>query len=517
MTRVALARRRRERVSAPTSVIAAAVAVALVSLIPLGFIVVYALTLSPTQSLDLLVRPRMGELLFNTVRLVVGGCALSLVLGVGCAWLVERSDLPLRPMWHLLATAPLAVPAFVNSYGWSSLAPSAEGFIGALLIVTLSYFPLVYLPTAASLRGLDPALEEVAYSQGLSRCTTFVRVTLPQLVPAMIGGALLVGLHLLAEFGALQMLRYPTFTTAIYDQYQSSFSSAGANVLAAVLVLCCLALLMVDLRLRAHRRFARVGSGVPRQPVAVTLGHWTRPAQAALALLAALSLGVPLYSLTHWMIVGSSLSFPLDDLAAAAGTTIVLGLAAALLAVLAAAPLAWLAVRFRSRLSTTLERSGYVANSLPGIVVALALVTVTIRVAQPLYQTVVLLLVAYVILFLPRALVTMRSAIEQVPPIFEDVAHGLGASNLATARRITLPIIAPGVGAGGALVFLAVGTELTATLLLAPIGTSTLATRFWASSSSVAYAEAAPYAVLMVLISLPATLLLSRRPAAVLL
>ncbi len=508
-------RRRGGRESAPTPVVVIAALVALVALIPLGFVVVYTLTLSPGQSWDLLVRPRMGELLFNTVRLVVAGCFLSLLLGVGCAWLVERSDLPLRSMWHLLATAPLAIPAFVNSYGWSSLAPGAEGFGGALLIVTLSYFPLVYLPVAASLRGMDPALDEVAYSQGLSRWEAFTRVTVPQLVPAMVGGALLVGLHLLAEFGALQMLRYPTFTTAIYDQYRSSFNSAGANLIATVLVLCCLALLLIDLRLRSNRRFARIGSGVPRDIVAIPLRHWTRPAQVALTALATLSLGVPLYSLTRWMIVGSSLSFPLDELASAAGTTIVLGLTAAVAAVLAAAPMAWLVVRYRGRVSTTLERSGYVANALPGIVVALALVTVTIRLAQPLYQTVALLLVAYVILFLPRALVTVRAAIEQVPPMLEDVAHGLGTGAIATARRVTLPIIAPGVGAGCALVFLAVSTELTATLLLAPIGTTTLSTQFWASSSSLAYAEAAPYAVLMVLISLPATLLLSRRPTAV--
>jgi iron(III) transport system permease protein len=143
--------------------------------------------------------------------------------------------------------------------------------------------------------------------------------------------------------------------------------------------------------------------------------------------------------------------------------------------------------------------------------VALALVTVSIRYAQPLYQTYALLIAAYAIMFLPRALVSVRSAMAQAPPVFEDVAHGLGLSPAQTARRVTLPLIAPGIGAGAALVFLAVATELTATLLLSPIGTTTLATQFWSSSSSVAYGAAAPYAVIMVVISLPATYLLSRR------
>lgn len=487
--------------------------VAAFALIPLGYVVVYAVSLGWQEASDLLFRPRMGELLWNTARLVVGGCFLSLVLGVGCAWVVERTDVPARNLWHVLAAAPLAIPAFVNSYGWSSLMPDVEGFLGALVIVTLSYFPLVYLPTAAALRGLDPAMEEVGRSLGLSARTVFVRVVLPQLRPAMIGGMLLVGLHMLAEFGALQMLRFPTFTTAIYDQYKSSFNSAGANIIASVLVLCCLLLLMADLRLRANRRLARVGSGAKREAIPAQLGRGRLPVLALLVALTAASLGVPLYSLLHWLAVGSSTEFPLDQFLSAASTTIGLGLAAAAVTVAIAIPVAWLSVRYRSAATTTIERSAYFSNALPGIVVALALVTVSIRYVPGIYQTYLLLVAAYAILFLPRALVSVRSAAEQSPPVFEDVAHGLGLSPAATARRVTIPLLAPGIGAGCALVFLAVTTELTATLLLSPIGTNTLATEFWNASSSVAYGAAAPYAMLMVLISLPATYLLSRRPA----
>jgi iron(III) transport system permease protein len=157
-----------------------------------------------------------------------------------------------------------------------------------------------------------------------------------------------------------------------------------------------------------------------------------------------------------------------------------------------------------------LERGTYFGNAVPGIVVALALVTVSIRFAQPLYQTVVLLVLAYAIMFLPRAMVSIRAALDQAPPVYDDVAHALGSGMLETLRRVTLPLVAPGLGAGLALVFLAVTTELTATLLLAPIGTRTLATQFWSNSSSIAYGAAAPYAALMVILSAPVTLLLTR-------
>ena len=348
------------------------------------------------------------------------------------------------------------------------------------------------------LRRLDPALEETAHSLGTGRTRTFLRVVLPQLRPALLGGALLVGLHLLAEFGALQMLRFPTFTTAIYDQYQSTFNGPAGSALAVVLVLGCLLLLLVELRIRGDHRYARVGRGAARPLPPVRLGVWTVPAVVAACALVVLALGVPLGSLLRWLIEGSSTAFPLHSLVATALTSLGLGAAAAVLTSLCALPLAWLCERHRGSSSTLLERSTYFGSALPGIVVALAFITVTIRYAEPLYQTTAMLLAAYVILFIPRAMISQRAAIAQAPAVFDDVAQSLGVRALSRLRRVLFPLIAPGIGAGAALVFLAVITELTATLLLAPIGTETLATEFWSKSSSIAYGAAAPYAALMV-------------------
>jgi iron(III) transport system permease protein len=482
----------------------------LLTLVPLGFVVEFAIRIGPGELLTLLDRPRTSELLGNTVKITTSAMACCAVIGVAAAWAVERTELPARRLFNVLLAAPLAIPAFVNSYGWSSLTSTVEGFGGALLIVTLSYFPLVYLPVAASLRGLDPALEDSARALGLGPLRTFWRVVLPQLRPALLGGSLLVGLHLLAEFGALQNLRFPTFTTAIYDQYQSTFNGPAASALASVLVLGCLILLVGDLRLRGAASLARVGGGAARPVARVRLGAATAPVIAALAALLILALGVPLGSLTHWLVVGSSTAFPTGDLASAAGTSLVLGVLAAAVTSLVALPVAWLVTRRRGVLSMLLERTTYVGSALPGIVIALALVTVTVRHARPLYQTTAMLVAAYIIMFIPRAMVSQRAALQQAPPMLEDVAGALGAGPLERLRRVTLPLVAPGLGAGAALVFLATVTELTATLLLSPIGTRTLATEFWSKSSNLDYGAAAPYAALMVLISLPATFLLMR-------
>lgn len=486
-------------------------AVALLALIPLGFVVVYAALTGPGDAWDLLVRPRIGELLVNTVQLAVACMAATAVLGVGLAFLVERTDLPAKRLWHGLLVAPLAVPAFVNSYAWVSLDRALVGFGGALLVTTLSYYPLVYLPAVAALRGLDPALEEASWSLGHGRWESFWRVVLPQLRPALLGGVLLVGLHLLAEFGALQLMRYPTFTTAIYDQYGSTFNGSAATMMASVLVLLCLMLLLGELRLRGHRHYARVGHGAARRATTVSLRGLRVPVTALVAGLVALAVGVPTYALVHWLRVGSSTEFPLRDIATASVSTLSLAGVGAVVTVVLALPVAWLAVRHRGRLTTAIERSTYVANALPGIVVGLALVVVSLRLVPVLYQTAVVLVVAYAILFLPRAVVSLRSGLEQAPVVLDHVAGSLGLGPLETARRVTLPLIAPSVGAGAALVFLAIATELTATLMLSPIGTQTLATEFWSASADLRYGAAAPYALLLVLISVPATLLLARQ------
>ena len=479
-------------------------------LVPLGYVAWYTWSLGPAATWELIARPRVGELLRNTVALLVGAVALSTLIGVTGAWLVERTDLPLRRLWHVLFVAPLAIPAFVNSYGWVSLTHAVQGYAGAVLVVSLSYSPLVYLPTVAAMRTLDPSLEEVAHSLGDDRWTTFRRVVLRGIRPAVLGGALLVGLHVLAEFGALQMLRFPTFTTAIYDHYRSAFNSAPANVLASVLVLLCLLLLLAELSLRGDAALWRVGGGAARSVDRVRLGAMRPVALGGVVALVTLSLGVPLSSLVHWLVVGSSTAFPVGELASATATTAGLGAGAAVVTAAMALPVVWLAVRHRGRLANVIERATFTSHALPGIVVALALVAVSIRSVQPLYQTLPLLLLGYAILFLPRAVVSIRSSLEHAQPVLEDVARSLGQRPARVMARVTLPLIRNGLGAGAALVFLAVSTELTATLLMAPIGTSTLATQFWSHSSSLAYGAAAPYALLLVLVSLPATWLLSR-------
>jgi len=478
-------------------IVAVACTVSLLGLLPLGYVIVTGILTGWPELSALVFRPRVGELLVNTVGLVLITVPLCAVIGVGAAWLVGRTSLPGARVFAVLLAAPLAVPAFVNSYGWVSAIPSLNGLWSGVLIATLSYFPLVYLPCAAALRRLDPTVEEAAGSLGSGVWGVFFRVILPQLRLPILGGSLLVGLHLLAEYGAFAMVRFDTFTTAIVEQYRSTFNGPAANALAGVLVLCCLFLLVGESGARGRARYARIGSGVARIAPRRSLGRFTPLGYLVLGGLFVLSIGVPFTSVIRWLVQGGPAVWTDGVVGEAFLQTVGYGLIGAVATCLLAFPIAFLAVRYTS--------------SLPGIVTALALVTVSIRFVQPLYQTVVLVIATYVLMFLPRALVNLRAGLAQVPVGLEEAARSLGKHPIGAFLNVTARFFAPSALAAGALVFLGIVTELTATLLLAPNGTRTLAIQFWSKVNDINYVGAAPYALLMIALSLPVTYLLFAR------
>jgi iron(III) transport system permease protein len=490
----------------PTGLLAIVAVLATGALVPIGYVVQAAVGMGWEQLAALVFRQKVGELMANTVLLVVIGVPATVVIGTGGAWLVERTALPGRRLFAVAFAAPLAIPAFVASYGWASAIPSISGLWGGVLVSVLAYFPLVYLPALASIRGLDPALEESARSLGMGSWAVFFRVVLPQLRLAVLGGALVVALHLLAEYGAFAFLRFDTFTTAIVVAYQATFAGPNAAALGLVLVLFCLLLLVVESRARGRARYARVGSGSPHPPVRLPLGRIGPVVVTAMAAVVVAATLVPLASVARWLSRADATD--VGGLASATMQTLGLALGGGACTIAVAFPFAWLAVRYPGRFSRLVEGVGYLASSLPAIIVALALVASTLAFAPALYQTAFTVLAAYVVIFLPRALVPLRAGLSQVPQSLEEAARSLGVAPLAARLRVTVPLLVPALGAGGALVALGAANELTATLLLAPTGTRTVATSFWSAASSLDYPAAAPYAVLLVLLSVPAVALM---------
>lgn len=497
--------RARER-RAPVGFVALVAVLVAGSLIPAAYVVQAAISMGWPALSDLVFRPHVGRLLGNTALLMVFGIPLALMIGIGAAWLVERTDLPFRRFFAVAFAAPLAIPAFVASYGWASAVPSLQGVVGGVLIAVLSYSPLVYLPALAALRGLDPALEDTARSLGMGPWKVFFKVVLPQLRLAVLGGVIVVALHLLAEYGAFAFIRFDTFTTAIITAYGSTFAGPNAAALGVVLTLLCLIVLVIEGAARGRARYARVGSGAAPHAGRLELGRARWVALAFAIGCVVLAVLVPMLSVLRWLTQTDPAVF--IDLVSAATQTLVLGTLGAFAAVLVGLPIAWLSVRYPSRAVRLLEGGSYVASSLPAIIIALALVTVTLNLVPAIYQSVATVVIAYVIIFLPRALVPLRAGIAQIPLGLEEAARSLGVAPWRARLRVTLPLLLPSLAAAVSLVALGAANELTATLLLAPTGTRTVATQFWSAASAIDYPGAAPYALLLVVLSIPAVALM---------
>lgn len=487
--------------------------VAAATLLPLVYLAVRS-TEATGGIIGYILRPSTLAVLGRTLLLVAGVSVSSLLIALPAAYLTTRTTLPFRRAWFVLTVLPLVIPSYVAAYAYvSGFAPGGiistglglrlpvYGYWGALIVMTATTYPYLLLTLRAGLLGIDPALEEASRSLGRSTWKTFFKVTLPLLRPAIAVGVLLVALYVVSDFGAVSMLRYNTFTRAIYIQYENSFNRANAAVLGLMLVALAGGLMLLDAWLRGRGRIGRGGVGAPRRPALQPLGRWRAPAHLFLAAVVALFLIAPLGIIVAWLErgvrAGLTLGVDYQTVLNAAG----ISLASAVVALLAAIPIAVLAVRFPSRASAALERLTYLGYALPGIVVALALVFFGARYLPWLYQSHAMLVFAYLLLFLPQAVGNLRATLLQVDPSLEEAARGLGRSAFRTLVGVTLPLMRSGLVTSAMLVFLTTMKELPATLLLRPTGFDTLATRVWSWTAEAFFAQAAPYALLLVLVS----------------
>jgi iron(III) transport system permease protein len=483
-----------------------------VALIPLGYLVVRTAQVGWAGIVDELLTVRVAELAMRSLGLALVVTSACILLGVCCAFAVTRTDLPSRRFFGVLAALPLAVPTYVAAFGWVSAFDNFEGFWPAALVLTLCCYPYVYLPVAGSLVGADPAQEEVSRSLGRGPVGTFLGVTVRQVRPAIMAGALLVALYVLSDFGAVSILRADTFTRAIFVEFDLGFDRTGALVLSTVLIALTVVLLVAESRTRQRQaRYAPVNAATRRPHARARLGLLRWPTLAMLIAVSVSALGVPAVNLAQRLVAGVSRPGSLAEVASAAGNSLWISLTGAAITTLLALPIGILAARRRGKFPAFIERLSYLTHALPGVVIGLSLVFFGVTVAFALYQTVWLLLLAYAALFLPLAVAAVASAAGQSPPMLEDVARSLGRRSSTVWRTVTLPLAMPGIGAGAALVFITGMKELPATLFLRPTGMETLATRLWTHTTVGSYAAAAPYAALLVLVTVIPTWLLAVR------
>ncbi len=520
---------RERRPRAPGVIVGPVVLITAVLVLP----VVYLFVRAAAGGIDawaLLARPRTALILARTLGLVGAVSVGAILIAVPVAWLTTRSDVPLRRVWAVVGALPLVLPSFVfgfvvsvalsprgmlqqllgGPFGVREI-PSLFGFPGAALTLVLLSYPYVLLPVQSSLRRMDPALEDASRNLGNSALATFRKITLPMLRPAIAAGTLLVALYTLSDFGAVSLLRFETFTWAIFVQYESAFDRSIAAALSLVLVAVALFILVGESLTRGRARYHAPGPGSGRRVEIVRLGWKRWPAAAALAVLALAALVLPIAVLLVWLTRGIAAGVEFGNLWEPLRNSVYVSALAAFGAAVTSIPVAALLVRYPGRFAWLVERVSYIGFVLPGMAVAIGLVFFGVNFARPFYQTLGLLILAYVVLFFPTMLGAVRSALLQVNPRLEEAARVLGRTPIQTLLSVTLPLVKPGIFAGAALVFLLTMKELPATLILGPIGFTTLATETWSAASEAFFARAAAPALLTIVASsLPLAFLLLR-------
>jgi iron(III) transport system permease protein len=463
----------------------------------------------------------LGPLL-RSVVLALAVSVAATVLGTAAAWLVAWTDLPGKRLWRILLPLPLVIPSFIGAFimistfapggllqtllsplGIESI-PAVRGFLGAFLVLTLFTYPYVYLPVAARLRQLPSSLEESSRLLGAGAWPTFFRVVLPQARGGVLAGSLLVFLYSISDFGVVQLMRYDALTRVIYAT--RLFDRTTSIALTLQLGLLALLIVATERIVTAHPTQARTSRAA--SALVVPLRRYRALGITFVAGLVIAALAVPVGVLIFWAIRG----FVQDSLSGVLVTTsivrpilntAVVSVLAAVVAAIVVLPIAYLTVRHRSRIGDVSNAVVVGGFALPGLAIALSMVYLTVSrpLLSPLYQTLILLIAAYVIHFGAQAMRASQVALSGVPTSLEDAAQVLGVRRWHRFVRVELPLMRPGLLAGAGLVLLNAMKELPATLLLAPAGFQTLAMKIWQASESAFFSDAAVAALILIALS----------------
>ncbi len=496
-------------------------------LLPLGYVTAQALSADPAVW-SRLWATRIPELLSNTIWLAATVACFTLILGVSTAWFVTRVAFPGRRLWEGALILPLAMPTYVLAYIYSYLlgfggpvehvwqlvaGPQARifsphSYLGASLVMTLDTFPFVYLLSRSALLSMNVSFEEVARASGISRMQTLWRVTLPLMRPSIAAGLALVILYVVSDFGAVSLLRYQTLTYAVFQQMTGRSDNAAASILSLLLVGLALLFLLTERWFRHRSRFYQT-TGRYRSPQRHRYG-WlgTSLVTAYLGIIVGASFALPAYLLVTWTLSPEAQATVDSRFYGFLWNSGFLAACAATGGVLIGLPLAYLASRRPTWLNLGCLQAAYAGYVLPGPVAALAVLVLCLKLAPFIYGSALVLIVAYIIHFLPAGLQSLEPAIQQITPNLEEVSRTLGLSVRQTWQRVTLPLVRNGFVVAWVLIFLQTMKELPATLLLRPVGFDTLAIRVWMEASEEYYQLAAPSALLIVLLGLPTLVLL---------
>jgi iron(III) transport system permease protein len=458
-------------------------------------------------------------LIWNSCVFAAGSSVLTLMLGALVAWAVERTDMPGRGLFHGLTLINFALPGLLTTMAWTLALDPHIGWLNEIIerifrlrqapisIYTMGgmvwalsshYFPLAYLLTGPAFRMLDIRMEEAAAASGARSWQVLRRITLPLMRPVFLSTLLLLFLRGLESFEVPRILGVPgridVFTTDIADAVRSAIPEFGrASALSMLLLVTCLVFIFLYRRsVRNAEAYATI-TGKGYTPTRLHLGAWRWPLSAAIGLLFTAALGIPLFSLAWQSLfrslaqpfVGTQAGFTLDNyrfvlgypiFLSAVRTSVTLGAMSATAIVVLTFLLAWLAQRALPRLGWMLDALASVPIAVPGIVTGVSVLFAYLILPIPVYDTIWILLIAYITAFLPYGMRFASSGMAQIHRELEEAAAISGASQFQTCTRILLPLLAPVAASAWLYVFVLAVRELGASIMLVGPDTQVLGT-----------------------------------------
>lgn len=463
---------------------------------------------SDVETFTLLIfRAKTAEIIFTTISLATLVSLFATVLGLTLGWTLHNVKIPRSNLFRALVMIPIAIPSYIYAYCWLSLEALPRGYFSALIVLTLATTPYIILATFSAFSRIDLAQLEVAQTLGDNPIRLFTRVIFPQIRNTILSGSLLVALYVLSDFGAVSLLGVDTLTRTIQNTYQGSYDRSSAAVLALILLVLSALVIFRENLWRNESYHAKTSASITKAGKKYTGKRVRILASTLIVAYILIALVLPM-SLLIQRFITRERALDLSNLFNVTSSTIVVSAVGAVLAIAIAIPLSLLSLT-RSRLGKFAEWGVLLVHALPGIVMGLALVSFGAQFSF-IYQTLILLAIAYSILFLARSVGFISSSISRVPKNLEEISSTLGKNRRATFFRVTLPLALPGILSGALLVFLSAMKELPATLMLRPTGFETLATEIWSSANIFRFSEAAPYALLLVIFSAIPAFLISR-------
>jgi len=451
----------------------------------------------------------------------------SIAIAVPSAILTIKSNLPLKKILRVLLVMPIVFPSyiyaliFILAFGQNGITqklltrigietiPSVYGFFGTFLCLTFLCFPYIFISVSASIMKIDTSYEEVAKSLGKSYWFTYRLIILPLLKPSIIAGCVLVSLYVVSDFGVVSLLHYRTFSSVIYNHYETIQRGTAASLSSIIILIGIIVLWFYKISETSEPQY-RSNAAVPRQGSLIQLGKLRWPIAIFLMLFVGIILIIPIWTLIYWA-YDFTLNYSQSFKPTYAFNSIYISILGSLTVVAISIPITILIVMKKNLWTRFIEKASYTGFVLPGIVVALSVVFFGINFLTPIYQTMTLLFIGYLILFLPVSIGILKPVLMQINPKLGESAKTLGASNLRIWKTISVPLMAPGFFAAFAILCMLIMKELPVTLILAPLNFGTLATSIWTHSTEANFGDAAIYSlVLLVITGSPIFILINR-------